>query len=479
MPRFDYFVVLAEMRTGSNFLEANINQFDDLSCHGEAFNPFFIGFPDSTEVLGVDQVTRDANPQTLIDRIKAQDGLAGFRFFNDHDERALEIFLTDPRCAKIVLTRNPLDSFVSWKIAQATGQWKLTNINKVRSEQISFSAEEFETYVAGLQGFQVRVLNTLQRTGQTAFYVAYEDLQDVSVMNGLAQYLGSEARIKALDKSLKKQNPAPMSSKVENFDEMSQTLARLDRFNLNRTPDFEPRRGPMVPSYVAAPETGLLYLPLKSGPTEAICDWLARLDGKEPSALRRNFTQKSLREWMQARVGHRSFTVLRHPVAWAHTAFCVRLLGHGDGSFPEVRKSLRKMHGVDIPDSEPVPETDPTYTLEVHRTAFLGFLKFLRNNLSAQTAIRVDPSWGTQLSVLQGMAEFGLPDMIVREDELTRDLAILAAQLGKSTMPPVPRTTDPLQVRLAAIYDKEIEAAARTAYQKDYVSFGFGDWSPL
>ena len=25
--RFDYFVVFAEMRTGSNFLEANINQF--------------------------------------------------------------------------------------------------------------------------------------------------------------------------------------------------------------------------------------------------------------------------------------------------------------------------------------------------------------------------------------------------------------------------------------------------------------------
>ena len=34
MSRFDYFVVFAEMRTGSNFLEANINAFDGLTCHG-------------------------------------------------------------------------------------------------------------------------------------------------------------------------------------------------------------------------------------------------------------------------------------------------------------------------------------------------------------------------------------------------------------------------------------------------------------
>ena len=56
--RFDYFILLAEMRTGSNFLESNLNAFDGIACHGEAFNPHFIGYPNKTEILGVTQAMR-------------------------------------------------------------------------------------------------------------------------------------------------------------------------------------------------------------------------------------------------------------------------------------------------------------------------------------------------------------------------------------------------------------------------------------
>ena len=52
--RFNSFVVFAEMRTGSNFLEANLNAFLGIKCHGEAFNPHFIGYPNTTHILGVD-----------------------------------------------------------------------------------------------------------------------------------------------------------------------------------------------------------------------------------------------------------------------------------------------------------------------------------------------------------------------------------------------------------------------------------------
>ncbi|TNF60303.1 MAG: nodulation protein NodH, partial [Rhodobacteraceae bacterium] len=125
---FDYFVVFAEMRTGSNFLETNLNALEGVTCHGEAFNPHFIGYPKKDSLLGLTQAQRDADPMALLARIADQPGeLAGFRFFHDHDPRVLDPILDDPRCAKIVLTRNPLDSYVSWKIAQATGQWKLTN----------------------------------------------------------------------------------------------------------------------------------------------------------------------------------------------------------------------------------------------------------------------------------------------------------------------------------------------------------------
>ena len=76
---FDYFVVFAEMRTGSNFLEANLNALEGVICHGEAFNPHFIGYPNRTEVLGLTQEMREADPGKLIDRIRSQpDAFGGF-----------------------------------------------------------------------------------------------------------------------------------------------------------------------------------------------------------------------------------------------------------------------------------------------------------------------------------------------------------------------------------------------------------------
>ena len=126
--KFDYFVVFAEMRTGSNFLESNLNAFDSITCHGEAYNPHFIGYPNQSEILGITRPMRDENPAGLIWAIREKtEGLGGFRFFHDHDPRVIDLCLDDPRCAKIILTRNPVESFVSLKIAQSTGQWKLTS----------------------------------------------------------------------------------------------------------------------------------------------------------------------------------------------------------------------------------------------------------------------------------------------------------------------------------------------------------------
>lgn len=471
MSGFDYFVVFAEMRTGSNFLEANINMFDGLHCMGEAFNPHFIGYPDQADIFGVTRAQRDEDPSGLIKAVRDAEGLCGFRYFNDHDPRVLDNILSDPKCAKIILTRNPVDSFVSWKIAAATGQWKLTNVNHAKSEQITFDPAEFEAHVEALQAFQVTLLKGLQTTGQTGFYVAYEDLHDIDVMNGLARYLGCDARIKSLNKKLKKQNPAPMSSKVANFDDMTDALARMDRFNLTWTPNFEPRRGPMIPTYVAAAESPLLYMPLRSGPTQAIKRWMAQLDGQP---LQTNFGQSSLREWRKENEGHRSFTVLRHPVAWAHTAFCKHIVATGPTSYPEIRASLRKVHRLVLPEDQ----KDPTYDRDAHHAAFLAFLQFLKANLSAQTAIRVDNAWASQTSLLQGISEFGVPDMILREDNLRFHLATLAGQIGKTKMPDIAAKTDPLQNKLEAIYDAQIESAARQAYSRDYIGFGFGDWQP-
>ena len=472
MTRFDYFIVLADMRTGSNFLEANLNALNGVTCYGEAFNPGFVGYPKVEPAFGITLQDREADPARLITAIKQAPGLGGFRFFHDHDPRVLDICLPDPRCAKVILTRNPLDSYISLKIARATGQWKLTNATHAKTEQILFDADEFGVHLKRTQDFQLMVLHRLQTTGQSAFFIGYDDLQDLDVINGLASFLGVTARLANLDKKLKKQNPEPVASKVSNPDQMATALRGLDRFDLGRTPNFEPRKGPAIPTFVAAARTGLIHMPLRSGPEQDVTDWLAALDNAPPVS---DFSQKSLRQWQLDHAPCRRFTVLRHPVLRAHVAFCDRILTDGPGSFPRLRESLRKVHKLPIPAIAPDLDRPSGYDVAMHRTGFLAFLAFLRNNLAGQTSIRVDPAWASQLTLLQGMAQIALPDVILREDEIGRDLPALAAQLGRADAPAVQQVPPRHLHWLTAIYDSTVESATRDAYARDYESFGFSD----
>ncbi|MEP1539044.1 MAG: sulfotransferase family 2 domain-containing protein [Paracoccaceae bacterium] len=474
MSSFNTFVIFAEMRTGSNFLEKNLQQFEGLNCYGEAFNPVFIGYPNTDNILGIKQETRDADPKTLLREIKNDpSGLSGFRYFHDHDPRVFDYVVEDPKCAKIVLTRNPIDSYVSWKIASATGQWKLTDAKARKDAKATFDVDEFSDHMAALQAFQIKLLNRLQVTGQTAFFVAYEDLQDVGVMNGIAQYLGISDQLDALDKSLKKQNPSPISEKVSNFEDMRAALVDLDAFNLTRTPNFEPRRGPAVPTWITGHDAPLLFMPVRGQLDEAVEQWLADLDGVACDKLGRKRSQNDLRDWLRDSEGHQSFTIVRHPLIRAHHAFCHRILNFDEGAFPMIRQKLKNRYNLTLPESA----DDSSYSKVAHRAAFVGFLDFIKANLAEQTSVRIDPSWASQSRVISGISDFLLPDRILREDRLSEDLPTLAKSVGYTDPPAFNGVKEIGRYRLADIYDSEIESRARAAYARDYLMFGFKDWA--
>lgn len=458
--KFTSFVLLAEMRTGSNFLEANLNAMPGVACYGEIFNPHFIGKLNQEELFGVTLPAREKDPSALLTAIRDNtSGLAGFRYFHDHDPRVLSRVMDDPACAKIILTRNPLESYVSWKIARATGQWKLTNAKKLKTAKIPFDGAEFEAHVTKLQAFQVQLMHGLQTSGQTAFYIDYDDLNDTDVLNGLARFLGITARLETPDGSLKKQNPAPISEKVENPEAISLALARLDRFNLSRTPNFEPRRNAAVPSFLVAGRA--CYMPVRGGPETAVQGWLAGL-----GEVTDNLNQKTLRQWMRAGPAHRSFTVLRHPLARAHHGFCTMIL---PAKLPQIHTALIKSYKLALPEpGTPLDHAD-------HRNLFLGFLHFLKLNVSGQSGMRVAPQFATQTATLQGFAQFQGPDLVLREDRLETGLAFLAAELGVAC-PALSNVQDPSADLLAGIYDAELEDAAQEAYSRDYLGYGFGPW---
>jgi hypothetical protein len=63
--------------------------------------------------------------------------------------------------------------------------------------------------------------------------------------------------------------------------------------------------------------------------------------------------------------------------------------------------------------------------------------------------------------------------MVLREDRLAEGLAYLAAEVGHEA----PRFTPAAPNKaLAGIYDTDLEDAARDAYTRDYIAFGFRDW---
>lgn len=469
-PRFTSFVILAEMRTGSNFLEANLNALPGVVSHGEVFNPHFIGRKDNLELFGMTLAEREANPRAMLDRIRAASpGLTGFRFFHDHDARVFDLVLDDPTCAKIVLTRNPLDSYVSWKIARATGQWTLTDPRRLKPAKAVMDPDEFRTHLARMQAFQVRLLQGLQKRGQTAFYLDYEDLTSVEALNGLAAYLGVEGRLKAADDTLKKQNPGPVEEKLENPEVLAEALAGLDVFALSRTPNFEPRRPVPLPALVAVDAARLLFLPVASGPQAAVVDWLAAL-----APLRQGFDGKGLRDWRRAHPGHRSFTVVRHPLLRAYVAFRDQIL---TGQLADHRRSLIVGYKAKLPEPG-APFADP----RDERAAFRIFLHYCRLATSGQAGRRVDPNWASQTAILQGFAALHPVDLVLREDRLAEGLAYLAAEVGL-TAPPLPSAAPDSQTAIAAaalarIHDPVLDAAAEAAFARDFQGFGFGPWQP-
>lgn len=463
--RFTSFVVFAEMRTGSNFLEANLNAIPGVKCHGEAFNPYFMGGEGKQEMLGVTIEARNQDPRALLRAMRAQtEGLSGFRYFNDHDPRVFDMVADDPSVAKVILTRNHLESYISWKIAMESDQWWLANTKHLKTVRPRFDLAQFTQRLEVLQQFQRKLLHRLQATGQTAFYIDYDDILDLEVLNGLAEFLGVEGRLKELNFRFKKQNPEPIVEKVANPDEMKAGLASIDFFAITHTPNFEPRRAASVASYLASEVKPLLFLPVKSGPEARIRKWLNAM-GPVTTGMDRQL----LRRWKEAHPGQRSFAVIRHPLARAHAAWTDFMAKEW---MPELRPYLKRVHKFQLP-----PKGQGFATAEEFRAGLLVFLELMKHVQAGRTELRTPPQFATQSATLQGFASLQGPDVVIREDRMEAGLAWLAAEIGEA-LPPLPEAADKAPFPLDALYGPDLEAAARAAYGRDYVAYGFGDWQP-
>ena len=115
-------------------------------------------------------------------------------------------------------------------------------------------------------------------------------------------------------------------------------------------------------------------------------------------------------------------------------------------------------------------------TATQHHDGFLAFLRWLKIYLGGQTGQKIDPALASQAAVVQGFGTFQQPDLILHEDRLAEGLAFAAADLGLEA--PDLRRADPpaLPFTLEEIWSRDVEDAAREAYQRDILGYGFGRW---
>ncbi len=473
---FRSFAIFGAMRSGSNLLERYINQFDGLKCHGELFNPAFIGWSGQESYLGVDKAARDAVPGQLVDAILANDAenIPGFRIFRDHNENAIEQFLQDKSCAKIILSRDPIDSFTSLKIARKTDQWLIHDELHRKTAQIYFDISEFEEYRKIRQAYSDKIIAILKASGQEFFNIHFDQLNDAGKINELAAFLGAKTPIQDLKEIIKRQNPGALNDKIVNYAEVFEQLGLPEPEVLRPgLPVFASEKGTDLSRAYFLSEKNVIFAPIPSAPDGRIRQWLSEVDGAAPV---NNFGMDAYKNWQNEHNNPIIFAVLRHPVKRAYDVFMRKIFLKNAGGFAKIREALEVKFGVFLPDLDTSLE-DLGYDKSAHRAAFSQFLLFIHHNLNEQTDIRTDGRWRSQSDLIAAYEKLFGECEAIKETDLDFATGYFANRLALNKMPnAIPAQKNQWLFELADIYSPEIEKLTRIAYAQDYDRFKFQNW---
>ncbi len=474
--KFSSFAIFGAMRSGSNLLERHINQYNGLKCHGELFNPAFVGSAGNMQYLGISRGERDVEPKKLLEAVQAAtpDLIPGFRIFRDHNSNAIDLFLDDPDCAKIILSRSAVDSFVSLKIAKKTDQWLIHDDAHRKSAQIYFDMQEFESYQKVRHAYSGRIAARLKRTGQRFFDIQYGDLNNIEKINALVAFIGGVTPLDTLKQTIRRQNPGALCEKIVNYDEVFQALGLPEPQTLAAAPPrFAPEKGTDLSRAYFCENRAIIFAPIPSAPDGAVRQWLGKIEGVAPE---NNFGSAAYDDWLSSHPKPLAFSVLRHPVARAYDVFMRKIVFKKPSGFLAIRDILETRFGVFLPPAD-VGLENSGYDLAAHRAAFKQFLAFIHHNLNDKSGIRTDGRWRTQTDLLAGYEQKLGPCMTIKEPDLDFANSYFTNRLGLPELPDKITVQKPdWPFALLEIYDPEVETLARTAYEADYKNLSFDNW---
>jgi len=227
------FLLVGMMRSGSNFLERQLNLLPDVRCHGELFNQVFIGF--SHESAGRPAgYTRDspnarnADEDGFIDKVdQACDRrVIGLRLFLDHSAPMTSRLLHDPNVAKVVLSRNLLEAYISLETARETGVWLTTDTPKAPPKPVKVDINKLMTFALRQSLYYNDVQTVLHQTGQRYLQIDYNEIKNLAKLNEIARFVGSQHEFKSVSEPIQKQNPGTLDERIQDYAKLVDELKR-------------------------------------------------------------------------------------------------------------------------------------------------------------------------------------------------------------------------------------------------------------
>ena len=227
------FLLVGMMRSGSNFLERQLNLLPDVRCHGELFNTAFVGF--SHEASGrpegykrEDTAARNADEEGFIAKVdQACDRrIIGLRLFLDHSAHMTARLLHDPNVAKIVLSRNLLEAYISLETARETGVWLTTESAKAPPKPVKVEINKLVTFALRQSLYYNDVQTVLHQTGQRSLQVDYNEIKDLAKLNEIARFIGSGHQFDTVSEPIRKQNPGSLEERILDFPKLLEELKR-------------------------------------------------------------------------------------------------------------------------------------------------------------------------------------------------------------------------------------------------------------
>lgn len=226
MPRGrDYvpFIILGNMRTGSNLLRIALESSREIRMKNEIFNRGFRRPGASFETILAEWLV--AYPLTVR--------AVGCKIFYDHLEDAeWARLLARPGLRVIHLTRqNRLRTFLSLVIAEKTDRW----IEKYRKEPLALERRQVHVEIPRLIAFlDLSAKREEEARSRIAHLpvldVLYEDLRAGlgDVMPAVLRFLGASRWIPG-SVDLRRQNPEPVRCLIRNYDQVARALETSGR----------------------------------------------------------------------------------------------------------------------------------------------------------------------------------------------------------------------------------------------------------